>query len=195
MGKNKAAKQAKMLTRDVTVVPFRIQIPSNDGHVPAGNLIASGSGEPDGSAVIGILTETTTGVTIQSNSTIGAPPSTWNLGFQNVPAGSYVLAAQQIDPLTGADAINITVDSVVPPIVIRPITPGSTTIVTGTCDDATHISGVVSSPKPKHGTPRTQIGSTNFMIRFTGLTSGNHTVTVFPIRGGAKAQSKTFTVP
>jgi hypothetical protein len=177
-------------TPGVLDVQFQIQIPlDGTNNVPAGNINASGQGSPTGSAVAGSLTDTTTGNTIQClPSTIGADGvnlTTWNLTFQNVPPGSYVLAVQQTDPsLTGADAVNITVVPVQPIVITNNPAPGSTTTVSGNCDPNTVVAGVVSSSRPKHGNPRTQSGSKTFTIKFTGVSAGAQ-ITVYALTTAA----------
>src|SRR5690348_5119096 len=103
-------------------IPFRIQVPADGAHVPAGDITVTGSGSPANTLVTGILTETTTGATIQpdpvSDEVGDLLVNGWRLTFLDVPVGDYVLAVQQLDLPNGADAVSITVDPAVAVITI-----------------------------------------------------------------------------
>jgi hypothetical protein len=190
--KNNSKHKKKKLVLD----QVHIDTPS-DGSPVSSTFSASGSGSPDGATVTGILTDTATGATIQSNpASAQITQGTWNLSFQNVPAGSYVLAVNETDPNNGADAVNITVNSVVGVTMNNPTFSGNTATVTGNCDSATTISAVIASSRPKFGNPVKQKGKPTYKVTFSGLTSGTiYTMTVYPIRDHASGKTTTFTMP
>jgi hypothetical protein len=191
-------KKAPKKNKKSKTTPDSVHIDSPaDGGSVSSSFTASGSGNPDGASVTGILTDTVTGATIQCNpATATIVLGTWNLNFEDVPAGTYVLAVNETDPNTGADAVNITVTAVVSLTIDPPKFSGSTATVTGTCDTATTVSGVISGSKPKFGNPVKQKGKNKYSIDFDGLTSGKkYTVTVYPIRDYASGGSTSFTMP
>ena len=80
--------------------PFPIQPPFS----------VNGTGTPDGATVVGLLTATSDGSTIQSDNTAQISSQMWGpITFSAVPPGTYKLAVNEQAPNEGADAINVVV--------------------------------------------------------------------------------------
>jgi hypothetical protein len=159
----------------------------------------SGTGTPDGATVVGLLTATSDGSTIQSDNTAQISSQTWGaITFSDVPPGTYVLGVNEQDPNDGADAINVVVlpDAAVSIDNITP-TSASSIDVTGTPSDLNlAVSGVIAASKPRHGKPHKQRGKPKYKITFDGLTSGTtYEVTVYPLRDNATGQTRRFKMP
>jgi hypothetical protein len=162
-----------------------------------------GTARPTNATVRGILTNTTTGITIASNPAsvlcTGANGN-WTLHFQGVPPGSYILGVNEEAPDEGADAKNVIVTSAVTLTLNTPIpTTPTTATVTGTNTGTTPVtvSAVLSMSPPKHGKPKQKkiSAGANFQFDFDGLPHNkDFTVTVYPIQGsanGAVGKGKT----
>ena len=143
------------------------------------------------------MTELESGATIlcDSNVTIDTLGNWQNLTFSDVPPGDYVLAVNELDPDTGADAVSITVSPVSTTSQGSTVTPMSATSaqVTGTPSDANDtISGMIIGSKPVHGSPDKQKGP--YTITFTKLKTGHkYKIVVYPIRNKSQATVIDYT--
>lgn len=194
-----ATKRGPAVVRPAEVLAGVVHIDDpHEGDTRGPTIPVNGSGSPNGSTVIGVLTNTTTNATFQSDSSATISLGAWSLQFSNVQPGTYILAVNQITGGDGADAIHLTVQAGNVLTVEDPtfIGGGTTAKFVGDCDPSTHISGVIAASKPDHGSPRKQNGNARYRIDFPGLTRGRtYTVNIYPIRHVAKAVQKTFTVP